>query len=429
MSEKIDNNRRVYKNVLGYTETYAPSANTYGSILPRKQFKDGTTGVETPTTTSVDTSGTGTATGGTTGTPPVTTYAQTLKDLEAMRQSATQGAEAQYQRAQASYGSQGASLAGAGLANSGYAAALDSAAYASMARSKDAAQTAYGQGVVAANYGRQASYADTLAKLMSGEYTGSQAKAVGQQYGYTDAQMQGISDEVRTQIASQMKADPSTYTLAYYDELAANGTISPEEAAQYQADQNLSVYNQIDRIVKSGNIENINDAAADLDTLYKNGNIDEPTYNNAKRLLSSSYALTAKFNAGSITAKEYVEGMVSDGKASFALPYAIPDDTGAGDIRDNGALLIHDDVDLKLPTGENFDLRTVSQRPAPSEIQEKIGELNSNPKHNDFVLYEGKLYAFSGRRNENGGWYELEGDVDELNKAIAAILKYQQSKS
>lgn len=429
MSGKIDNNRRGYKNVLGYTETYVPSANTYGGILPRKQFKDSTTGNDT----SGEGAATGGGTGGGAGNSPVTTYAQTLKDLEAMRQRATQGAEAQYQRAQASYGSQGASLAGAGLANSGYAAALDSAAYASMARSKDAAQTAYGQGVAAADYNRQASYADTLAKLMSGEYTGSQAKVMGQQYGYTNAQMQGISDEVRTQIASQMKADPSTYTLAYYDELAANGTISPEEAAQYQADQNLSVYNQIDRIVKSGNIENINDAAADLDTLYKNGNIDEATYNNTKRLFSSPSALTAKFNSGAITANEYIDGMVSDGAATVKADF-VTSGTGISglQISKDGNTLLHDDIDITLPSGEKFDLRTKSNSTVARKdlvLNNALNNLyNGRPSHNQIAVYNGKLYAYSDRSTSRG-WYELEGDVDELDKAIAAILKYQQSKS
>ena len=124
MSAKIDNNRRVYKNVLGYTETYAPSANTYRSILPPKQRKDGTTGV--------DTSGAGAATSGTVA---PTTYSQILQGLEQRRQEAMKSADAQYQRAQASYGATGDAMVRAGLANSGYAAALDSAAYASRARS------------------------------------------------------------------------------------------------------------------------------------------------------------------------------------------------------------------------------------------------------------------------------------------------------
>lgn len=412
-----------YKNALGYREIY-PNA------MPQTKPQNSTgvsTGTETPTT-GVDTSGAGTATGGATGTPPVTTYAQTLKDLEAMRSGAVKGAEAQYQRAQASYGSLGASLAQAGLANSGYAAALDSAAYASLARSKDAAQTAYGQGVVAADYARQTSYADTLAKLMGGEYSAEQAKAIGQSYGYTGAQMQGITDEVRSQITAQIKADPSANTLAYYDELAAKGTITPEEAAAYRAEQNRSVFDQINRITQSGNVDNINAAATDLDNLYKNGNIDEPTYNDAKTLLVPAL-LTAKFSSGAITAKEYVDGMVLDNSATVKADF-VTSGTGRSGLKSSKDAMDKDDIDIYLPNGEKFDLRTkgttsVGQISMP--LRKQLNKLyDGSPSHNKIALYNGKLYAFNGG---SGDWYELEGDVDEIDKAIAAILKYQQSKS
>ena len=412
-----NNNSRIYKNALGYTETYAPSANTYGSILPQKKLLDSTveTGTE-PLSTGVETTGAETSTG-------VTTYAQTLKDLEAMRSGAMQGAEAQYQRAQASYGTTGAALSSAGLANSGYAAALDSAAYASMARSKDAAQTAYGQGVAAADYARQTSYADTLAKLMGGEYTGEQAKLLGQTYGYTKEQMQGLDTQVATQIREQIKADPSAYTLDYYDQLAARKTITPDEASAYKAEQNRAVYDQVNRIVKSGNLENINSAATDLENLYKNGNIDEPTYNKSKKLLSSAPVLTAKFSSGAITAKDYIDGMVSDNAATAKLDYVKIGEGIFSGLYHSASL--GDDIDIVLPTNEKFDLRT--EKLVIGETEKYLNDLyDGKPSHNQIALYEGSLYAYN---KSAGVWMKLRSDVDEIDKAIAAILKYQQSKS
>ena len=413
-----------YKNILGYPTTgFTPPQIRYGdTIATGSTGGTGTGSVAGGTEGSAGATG---ATGGGTSTPTTpTTYATILADLERQRQSAMTGAEAQYARAQASYGTTGDQLNRAGLGNSGYAAALDSAAYAAMARSKDAANAAYGQAVANAELDRQAKYEQILGLVNSGGYTTSQGIDIGKAYGLSDSQMASLNKVKQTKfgdIELEIKSDPSSYTLSQLDALATSGEYSSDEVVALKKAQNDGVYTSAQRVIQAGNTENIGKLITDVNALYTNGNIDEATYNAVQTLVETTpEGLAYQYDSGTLDAKGFVNKLKPNTKPFSITGYSLG--KGAGGL---GTRRYGDDVDVTMPNGKKFDLRLgevviTTESGMNSNIFDNI--LGRSANEGDIIYYDGKLLI-----KVDKGWTQLVGDRDDEYAAVAEFLKARKA--
>ena len=318
-------------------------------------------------------------------------------------------------------------------------------------------------------------YADEMFGILlgganTGEYNADQLASLADTYGLSADQKQALIDsaaayeqkkaEEKTtdssvnykDVVANSQYDPSYYTQEDYDDMAKNDVLTAEDAAKAKAEQNRNVYNGVVDMLNSGNVDNIAGAFADAEALYRDGNIDQATYNEISSLLNgTSQGVTYQYKAGKITASQYVEKMKAIGAATSNSVSGGWFIEGLGTGREN------DDVDITIgSTSRNKDtefdllcgatvtdsatinalnkLATGSASKTPSIDGEGSGwffgvgadtSISSDDKPGKIVCYNGNLYLY-GKKN---GWVQLKSDNDQgtIDKAVAAFLESTQA--
>lgn len=294
-------------------------------------------------------------------------------------------------------------------------------------------------------------YLSILEGAIDGKYTVAQLNELSQLYNFTAEQKDTLIQSVNhsedySDIVTNIKYDPSSYTLSDFDEMVNNGALSSEQAEALKGEQKRLVYNEVVEKFNSGDINNISSALSDIEFLLQEGNIDEECYNEIQQLLDTPQGVSYLHEKGQLTNDEYIAKMNSIGISSGAKV------NGGWYIQGLGSGRNNDDVDITIGSttreGDNkkeYDLlcgkkitdettikalntlATGDATKTPSTENEGSGwfwgignhNMSSEDKPGKLVLYNSALYLYTTK-----GWRILKSDnnAGELNAAIAAWL-------
>jgi hypothetical protein len=225
------------------------------------------------------------------------------------------------------------------------------------------------------------------------------------------------------------------------DSAVTAGTLDADVGNAAKDTQNKSAYNSVVTALNGGDATTIANAFADLDSLYSNGYVDKPTYDEAKALLDSTPSgIAYQYSSGKIDVKQFVEKMVSAGygTSNTVIGGWYVKGLGSGASIDKIKLTVGDtsrneDAEYSLKVDKIIKdestikalnkLATGSENETPSiEFESMFGssKVNSTDKPGKVVLYNGSLYIYT----QVNGWVSLKssGGADSSNKAIAAWM-------
>lgn len=383
------------------------------------------------------------------------------ENAEIERERGVVDARSSYAQNLASYGAKAERIGDMGLTGSGYSAYLDSKAYAQQRAETQAANaeattvkreadSTYSKNVLeiedqaaadTLNANQAAEEGKTNALLSYQEQLLENDAAIGEYRNTQEANAEEegkVKDDNLKDVTTQSNLDPSAFTQGDIDNMATNGTLTPEGAEQAKANQNRAVYNGVVDSLNAGNIETIKGAFNDVEKLYRDGNIDQSTYNEIKNLLGNTVqGINYQYESGSITAQQYLD-----------QTWALGDKYHSGKDVEGGW---HVSADAKVSAGEDITLNigsTSSGAGFTLEVGEKItndghvqalnklatgdpnktpsvgkGGFSSNNNDGSLVYYEGSLFIYS-----NSGWRRLTNpDGSEPYEARAAFVKAMKS--